>query len=150
MKLHPVHGRAGKCGPAALAAITGCTTDDASRAMRRHTGKRAVTRTSVGDMTGGLANRGWTYRSDNYRLHPAGLPTVRRWIADMDRDERTAWILLTAKHWIVLSWHDGSLYVADSGFWFSRTPSEYDGRADRRRVVRTIAVSATGKLSRAA
>ena len=150
MKLHPVHGRAGKCGPSALAAIAGCTTDDAARAIRQYTGKRSVTRTSVPDMTGGLANLGWTCRANNHRKDPDGLPTVRRWIADMDRDERTAWIMLTAKHWIVLSWHDGSLYVADSGFWFSRTPSEYDGRANRRRVVRTIAVKATEKLSKAA
>jgi len=30
------------CGPAVISAVTGCTTDDAARAIRHHSGQRAV------------------------------------------------------------------------------------------------------------
>ena len=147
MKLHQVFGRAGKCGPSAIAAIAGCTSDEAARAIRQHNGRKAVNGTHDHDLIGALRLLGWEasaavpgYGASDCRTLPAPYPTLKAWIACMDLDPDTAWIIDAANHWIVLSWHDGELYAADSGYWFSRMPKPYAGQADRRRVKGAIAV----------
>ena len=45
MKIHSVNRVKGGnryCGPAAISAVTRCTTDDAAKAIRYHSGQRAV------------------------------------------------------------------------------------------------------------
>ena len=47
MKLHNVEGKQRWCGPAAIAAIAGVTTDNAAALIRRLERKRMVTRTNI-------------------------------------------------------------------------------------------------------
>lgn len=42
MKIKPIHGKNRYCGPAAISAITGASTDDAAWAIRQESGQRAV------------------------------------------------------------------------------------------------------------
>ena len=42
MKLHQIHGKNRYCGPAAISAITGASTDDAAYAIRCRSGQRFV------------------------------------------------------------------------------------------------------------
>lgn len=42
MKIHNIHGKQLWCGPSAISAITGYSSDDAARVIRHHSGKRFV------------------------------------------------------------------------------------------------------------
>lgn len=92
------------CGPAAISAITGCTTDDAALVLRHVTSRRAIKGTTSSDLI--IALR--AFGLDMYLRHEyrgKARPTFARWIEE-SRSMRSAGRVLIVNagwHWQVIS-----------------------------------------------
>lgn len=60
--LHPALGNNRFCGPGAMAALTGMSTDEAAAAIRKTTGKRAVFGVRAEDMLDTFCSLGYTWK----------------------------------------------------------------------------------------
>ena len=139
--LYQVTGRAIKCGPVALSAIFGLPSHEAAALIRhvRNDG-RPVNAVSLNHLTlaaSELSGRDLHVRTYAKR-HCLGdsdrRPTLGKWLAD-DLPEKVPAIVFVADHFVaVLKAADGSIQVADSGYWFSRKPALWDGTKRRSRV----------------
>ena len=151
--LHRITGRAGKCGPCAISAVTGIPTHDAARRIRQITGKRAVNGVGVGALIGAMSLEGWEVAGyiSNTVTGPWGPKSAREFAClhaaksldgekvdgftvrqFMDRQEDGIWIVVASMHWFAYA--DGQ--VADSGCWFSRKPTAWDGNTAKAKRVR--------------
>lgn len=95
MRIHPVNRVKGGnrwCGPAAISAVTRCTTDDAAKAIRYHSGQRAVMGVETIYLRQALKSH-WGIDStkiQSWRFHDARQrPTLAKWLRD-SKDIRTS------------------------------------------------------------
>jgi hypothetical protein len=95
--LHPVRGRNSFCGPAAIAALTGRTTDEAAALLRRKTGRRRITGPRALEISAVLRYLG--YEAARFQVVRAGekLP-LRLWWECFASVRRGAYLVFTARH----------------------------------------------------
>ena len=147
-RLSPVSGRQRYCGPCAISATTGESSDDAARAIREATGRPRIFGTTEEEVIAGIKRLGhdaciWDDFRNMVSVKKVPYPTLKKWLEATSAKEYEGfkWILSCGNHWIAMAFEaDGSASVADSGYMFSETPKIYDGRADRKRVKTAIAV----------
>lgn len=124
--LHIVRGRNRYCGPAAVSAITGCTTDEAARLMRQRSGRRAIKGAYHYEVTAALRALGFGFRRRMDLEATAAPPRGKRGRRDMslgtlvDRFpgffDRTRAVLI-AVTWLRRGRRVGH-YLAISGAWW--------------------------------
>ena len=134
IRLHTVRGRNKYCGPAAISALAGVSTDDAARAIREYSGRRAV--------------RGAHLLEVDYALHLlSGLRTVptpnpgqltlARWCRERSPEDKDKTFLLCVgpisrgNHWIVVQGN----YQVDS---HQREPVFLKDAKHRRKYVEAV------------
>ena len=133
MKLHRIVGRAGKCGPCAMSALTALPTHDCAALLRQVTGQSQVHGVHERDLMAAMALAGWHCERT---IHPSyARPTLAAWITDHDTFA-DSFLLVVRNHYIAL----GNGEVADSGWMYDRRPMPVATAPHRRvRVRETIA-----------
>lgn len=112
LKLRPVNrAKRGNrfCGPSAISAVTGITTDEAAQLIRSVSGRRMVTGTGDFEIQQALARCGISMRMVQHASVARG-PTLAAWLKD-SRALRTAdrvFLVVAGNHWQVVS---GRRYV---------------------------------------
>ncbi|MCY4029665.1 MAG: hypothetical protein OXH75_25540 [Acidobacteria bacterium] len=133
MKLHRIVGRARKCGPSAMAAVTGLPTHDCAALLREVTGSSQIHGVRQDDLVAAMALAGWHCER---AAHPrSARPTLAAWLRGHDTFAHP-FILVVRNHYVAL----GGGEVADSGWLYRRRPMPVAGAPHRRvRVRETIA-----------
>ena len=138
MKLHRVLGRAGKCGPSAMAAVTGLPTHECAALLREVTGRTQIHGVQAYELMAAMALAGW--RCDRTLHRGAARPTLAAWLRDHDTFA-DSFVLVVRHHFVAV----GSGEIADSGWMFSRRPQPVATAPHRRvRVRQTIACRPDG------
>ena len=114
-KLHRITGRARKCGPTALSAVTGKPSHECAAVIRQATGKRAINGVSHEAMLAALNLM--NYRTEVMRFDRAEWPILNRWLED-NQNKDGIYIIDSGHHWIAYS----AGMLADSGHFFGRKP----------------------------
>jgi len=132
VRLHRIAGRARKCGPSAMAAVTGLPTHDCAALLREATGRSQIHGVHSYELAAALALAGWRCR---HVVHPRDVrPTLAAWLRAHDTFA-ASYVLVVRHHFIALG--DGQ--VADSGWMFDRRPGPLATAPHRRvRVRETI------------
>ena len=98
------------CGPAAISAVVGCTTDEAARGIRAVSGKPSVRGTSVTHLA--LAYKLFGVEMTRIDHWPVShdRPTMAAWLKDSSSERRAgrALLVLAGNHWQIVS---GRRYV---------------------------------------
>ena len=149
MRIHPVNRVKGGnrwCGPAAISAVTRCTTDDAAKAIRHHSGQHAVKGCYTQHLRQALKSH-WGVDSVRVRSYcftpPSERPTLAKWLRD-SKDIRTAgrvFLVVAGHHFQLVS---GRRYVC------SQTTDVVSVRAAphrRARVEEVYELTGTPKLT---
>lgn len=106
MTLHQARGRNSYCGPAALAILTGKTTDDAARVIRSITGRSRVYGVSAFSLVRAAAKMGLTMK---HIVDMTAMPTLKRLTLQQAMSQLKAdrvYVVNITGHYIVLR-HDG-------------------------------------------
>ena len=142
MKLHRVVGRARKCGPSAMAAVTGKPTHDCAALLREVTGLSQIHGVHQRDLVAAMALAGWRCERS---IHPRrARPTLAAWLREHDTFAHP-FILVVRNHYVALG--DGE--IADSGWLYDRRPMPVGTAPHRRvRVRETIACRPSNPASR--
>ena len=142
MKLHRIVGRARKCGPSAMAAVTGLPTHDCAALLREVTGLDQIHGVHQRDLVAAMARAGWRCER---APHPRNArPTLAAWLRDHDTFAQP-FILVVRNHYVALG--DGE--IADSGWLYDRRPMPVATAPHRRiRVRETIACRPSAAASR--
>ena len=132
MKLHRIVGRAGKCGPSAMAALTGIPTHDCAALLREVTGRTQIHGVQSYELMAAMTLAGWHCKRT---VHPrAARPTLVAWLDAHDTFADSV-VLVVRYHFVAV----GAGEIADSGFMFDRRPQPVAGAPHRRvRVRQTI------------
>lgn len=88
------------CGPFAIAALTGGTTDDAARLVRSFTGRPAIKWMYTSEVRQALEKRGKRTRYKNCRQKEGW--TLNRWINEIAKPD-TSYVVLVTGHFVVVS-----------------------------------------------
>ena len=149
MKIHSVNRVKGGnrwCGPAVISAVTRCTTDEASKAIRYHSGQHAVRGCYTHHLQQALKSH-WGVESVRVRSYrwtpPSERPTLAKWLRD-SKDIRTAgrvFLVVAGRHFQLVS---GRRYVC------SQTTDVVSVRAAphrRARVEEVYELTGTPKLT---
>lgn len=133
MKLHRIVGRAGKCGPSAMAAVTGLPTHDCAALLREVTGRTQIHGVHGYELMAAMTLAGWRCERT---VHPrAERPTLAAWLREHDTFAES-FVLVVRHHFVAV----GADEIADSGFMFHRRPQPVATAPHRRvRVRQTIA-----------
>ena len=133
MKLHRIVGHAGKCGPSAMAAVTGIPTHDCAALLREVTGRKQIRGVHGYELMAAMTLAGWRCERT---VHPrAARPTLAAWLRDRDTFA-DSFVLVVRHHFVAV----GAGEIADSGFMFHRRPQPVADAPHRRvRVRQTIA-----------
>jgi hypothetical protein len=133
VKLHRIVGRAAKCGPSAMSAVTGLPTHDCAALLREVTGRKQIHGVQSYELMAAMTLAGWRCERT---VHPrAARPTLAAWL-DAHDTFAASFVLVVRRHFIAV----GADEVADSGFMYSRRPQPVAGAPHRRaRVRQTIA-----------
>ena len=138
MKLHRIVGRAGKCGPSAMSAVTGLTTQDCAALLREVTGRTQIHGVHAYELMAAMALAGW--RCERTLHRGAARPTLAAWLRDHDT-AAASFVLVVRRHFVAL----GNGEIADSGFMYDRRPQPVATAPHRRvRVRQTIACRPEG------
>ena len=129
--LKRITGRARKCGPTALSAITGLPSHLCATIMRSITKERAIRGVHAVTLVKALTLLNYTASLIRYD-HSLDRPTLRNWIRD--RDEGKLYIINIKRHWIAYSNHQ----ICDNGFLFSKSPASSQGLTHMRCKVRQV------------
>ena len=138
MKLHRIVGRAGKCGPSAMAAVTGLPTHDCAALLREVTGRTQIHGVQPYELMAAMALAGW--RCERI-VHPrAARPTLAAWL-DAHDTFSVSFVLVVRHHFVAV----GGGEIADSGWMYDRRPQPVATAPHRRvRVRQTIACRPDG------
>lgn len=127
--LNTITGRNKYCGPAAVSAVAGVSTDRAAALMRHKGGRRSIRGAFNHEVLGAFRYLGWdNIMTDSFRK--GRRPTLARWL-DGDRCRKSAYLVNVTGHYVVVR-----------GDWFAdsrqREPVHVDAAPGRRaRVVKT-------------
>ena len=133
MKLHRVVGRARKCGPCAMSAVTGLPSHECAALLREVTGSTQIHGVRQRDLIAAMALAGWGCERD---IHPRrARPTLAAWLRGHDTFAHP-FVLVVRNHYVALAAGE----IADTGWLFSRRPMPVPTAPHRRvRVRETIA-----------
>ena len=132
MKLHRIVGRAGKCGPCAMSAVTGLSTHDCAALLRQVTGRTQIHGVHAYELMAAMTLAGWRCARTLHR--GAARPTLAAWLRAHDT-VADSFVLVVRHHFVAL----GNGEIADSGWMFDRRPQPVAAAAHRRvRVRQTI------------
>ena len=141
MNLFRITGRAGKCGPTALSAMTGRPSHETAAILRDLTGRTAIHGTDSLEMIYAMEMMGFplkagfvTKYAKGYHREGSVEERAPITLGRFDRDEPDGtWLISIKNHWIAYS----KGYVADSGWLFSRKPEPFGlGSVARRAQIR--------------
>ena len=135
--LSQVFGRAGKCGPAAIAALTGDGTDAAAAALRTRTGRKQVHGVTARDMARTLA--ALDLAPEHVRTGQAP-PTLAAWLRGAVPGR---YVVCSRRHWIALA-----VEAPRRGQWAdnrNRSPRPLATAPMRMRVTDAIQVRGAGQ-----
>lgn len=112
LKLGPVldgKGRTDKnryCGPSVISALTGMTTGQAARLLRKQTGKKLIKGTSIGAILRALHRCGIDACDRVNYINPIDRPTLAEWLR-LTHGERgdKIFLIVAGNHWQVVSGH---------------------------------------------
>ena len=107
MKLHRIVGRAGKCGPSAMAAVTGLPTHECAALLREVTGRTQIHGVQSYELMAAMALAGWRCQRTLHR--GAARPTLAAWLRDHDTFAHS-FVLVVRHHFVAV----GSGEIADS------------------------------------
>lgn len=103
LKLGPVVRRSGQnryCGPAVISALTGRSTQDASRLIRHYNGKPLTMGTSDGDLLKALSACGIHATPYGDYGDTSDRPTLSAWLETMrDPDPQHVYLVSAGHHW---------------------------------------------------
>ncbi len=104
MKLHPISHSPSKnryCGPAVISFLTGISTGDAARLLRRATGRSQIISTKASELSRVLREAGIGLAS----RHVVGRPTVAGWLSSTkhERTDGRVFLVLAARHWFLIT-----------------------------------------------
>ena len=108
MKLHQIHGKNRYCGPAAISAITGASTDDAAYAIRQKSGQRYVKGSACNHVLAALRDSGvfgeqvWPIKGLTYREENITFAQWRRH-SKKDRKAGVVFLVVAGNHYQVVS-----------------------------------------------
>ena len=148
--LHRITGRATKCGPCVMSAITGMPTHEAARIMRELSGLPCINGVEPFLLSWALETAGFTVeedpatQQDRLDRHAKGtpLPTLSVWLKTLATPGTYA--VCSRNHWIAVAVDDGPRREgewADSGFMaHMRKPRHLAEAPFRLRVARAIRV----------
>ena len=138
MKLHRIVGRAGKCGPSAMAAVTGLPTHDCAALLREVTGRTQIHGVHGYELMAAMSLAGWRCERT---VHPrAARPTLAAWL-DAHDTVAESFVLVVRHHFIAV----GGGEIADSGWMYARRPQPVATAPHRRvRVRQSIACRPEG------
>lgn len=95
------------CGPAAVSAITGCSTGVAAHLMRAHSGRRSIKGSFTGELRAAFDKLGYTMNPVS--IGPSAGVTIAQWLRETTRERRSrVFLLLIGHHWAVVQ---GKRYV---------------------------------------
>ncbi len=108
MRLHPVTGRNGYCGPAVMSALTAASTDECARVIRekvRYNRKPVKAMYNI-ELVQGLSKMGWTLYQDGQlprgsMVRTTDKPTLNQWLR-RGRLCPGLWILVVSGHFITV------------------------------------------------
>lgn len=105
MKIHPITGKNRYCGPAAISAITGCTTDDAAYAIRKNSGQRFVKGTYAHQVIDVLKEAGITCTQIRWSFSKDDRMTLAQWLRHTvdKRKPGIVYLLVAGNHYQVVS-----------------------------------------------
>lgn len=104
MKLNTIHGKNRYCGPAAISAITGASTDDAAYAIRQRSGQRFVKGAAIPYVIAALRDSG--VFADQVYSAPVGKGlTFAQWRkhSKADRKAGVVYLIVAGNHYQVVS-----------------------------------------------
>ena len=132
MKLRRIVGRAAKCGPSAMSAVTGLPTHDCAALLREVTGRAQIHGIQSYELMSAMTLAGWRCERT---IHPrAARPTLAAWLDSHDTFAET-FVLALRRHFIAV----GANEIADNGWMFDRRPQPIAEAPHRRvRVLQTI------------
>lgn len=120
MTLHTITGRARKCGPNALSAITGRPSHECAAVLRDVTGRRAIHGVAPRHMLAAL-RRHYGRAARLYRPKTFRPPTLAAWLRDRAErvaSGRRAYILIAGNHYVCVC---GGM-ISDNGYRFAKRP----------------------------
>ena len=121
--MHKVTGKNSYCGPFAIAALTGRTTDDVAALVRSFTGRRYIKWMCTSDVERALRRLGRTVRTTRF----GKAPTLNQWINKYAKPD-TSYVVLVTGHFIVVR---NNRYACS----VHRTPVRLDDAPGKRRRV---------------
>ena len=91
------------CGPSVISALTGLTTGEAARLIRKQTGKTCVMGTHISEVLNAL--RACNITSWGMKLSHAPSPTLARWLklSKADRTPGRIFLIIAGWHWQLVS-----------------------------------------------
>jgi hypothetical protein len=105
MKLHPIRGRNGYCGPGVISALTGVTTDEAAALLRLQTGRKQIRGVTPNELLPTLRNLGfWTERFQIF-AEDTDL-TLGEWLEVHTASWTGAYLITTQGHWQLVAGED--------------------------------------------
>ena len=137
------------CGPAAISAVTGQTTGEVARLIRKYTGRSRVTGTGPSDLRAVFRNvqidmqvhyDSWLYWTAKFK-HNGQAPTLAAWLKKTRPIRKSAdiFLILTTNHWQVVQ---GNRIVCSQLGEPTRVSSNRVKRRQRVRQVYTLAPKA--------
>jgi len=102
MKLHEIKGRNRYCGPAAIAALTGCTTDEAAVVIRSVSRQESVKGVHTHHLMQALALFGVRY-SHRETYCPASRLTLAQWLKKTDRPRGKVFLVVAGNHFQIVT-----------------------------------------------
>ena len=120
--LHRVTGRAKKCGPSAMSAITGKPTHEMAALLREVTGRSRINGVRETEIKDALHRLGYRVEFCCY-LSRDTKPTVYQFLKDTPRGGGRFIILAGSSPMHYIAFCNGQ--VADSGYWCSRKPAPW-------------------------
>lgn len=98
MKLHEIHGRNRYCGPAAISAITGASTDEAAYAIRQISGQKAVKGSHWADVLSVLKSAGILADTVYHAPRGKGM-TFAQWRRESKSQRKAGVVYLLVSGW---------------------------------------------------
>jgi hypothetical protein len=104
MKLRPIQGKNGFCGPAAVSAITGCRTEISADLMRQHYGRSAIKGSFANEIGHALRQLGFSLQlALEPEISVIGGRTYAQWCRNTARSRgRRTFLLAYGHHWAVV------------------------------------------------
>lgn len=123
------------CGPAALSAIVGLTTDSAAQILREITGQRAIGGVTIASMSEALRRLGFRIHDPiRYREARAGSlqrPTLARWLREYPRGAEEVVLVCITGHFLVVKGHKIYDNHHPDGVWIRSYQGSGVGRRSR-------------------